>query len=1031
MSVDEPLVKGRYRALARVGSGAYGAVFRGMDTDTGMTIAMKKMPLPEDRRKSAELIKQFDQEISIFRRLDHRCVIRYLDDAQSDTALYIIMEFAERQSLLHLLQRNHGGLPEEDAIPITRDIVSGLAYLHHQGVLHRDVKAANVLLSSDNTAKLSDFGLALINGPLGDLEAAQTPDARSRTTPPPAAATGQPTSSASIGEASGGSHSKGIAAPQQPQHAAAADNGKKGDLVGSVYWMAPEVIELQTPTKASDIWSLGCTVVELLTGKPPFYNRPTANAMYTIVQGKESPIPESLRHSASEPLLNFLELCFLRDSSARPQASELLQHPWLHSDSTAAIDNGCELDDSTALEKGPRKPTENGSHHHPGGNGDDASNPQILRGGGSGTTDELEDSSNQLMLTDGKLRSSNDLTNMGGAVGGSFDVHEDAQATSSLPLSKLAEKFLLNSKSSIREHWVVQQKGIERVVLGLSTAEAAQIAAVVKVFARYAKLISTQSKSTNGGQQTGPSGGSRASVGPGADLLTSQASIGSTSAFFTQGSSFEFPLGGSSPQSAGAGRRSSSAWTPLGAGNSSTTAPPPQLSPTVPTAFFQCLGETDFWSIDLWDAVDHKDLLTLFVRCCEHQQEGRCAHLAAGQGRTVALLLGESTAFRAAAIGALHQALTKSVLERERERLGGGTPTDGKRRQSLSGTGATYNISVSSAGSGDAAGDNDQPPTPFSPPSATPLPNSSCAEPGEADPNRTSPPKLVVPSSIILQDVCLSPKIMTFDARRPAIADAMLSGGVLSAVAKVVSEATDLKDDEMEASWSWIDQAFEIMLHATAGDDGLFLQLFSADMGITIINACRKHCTFGVAMFVRWLRADPDAALDIAGITPLLGAATDLALEYRTRVEVLRALSDLQQLPPKDQLLITADALPLLGHALAIPPPPREDDLVLQVFIELCQDREFAAAASMHSKFLRVLIDKMSLARQRSDSDLADVLLLTKLLFANTPRPDIFLTCAELISLVAKTSGETTRAADVRKEAQRLLEGFSAQTKMV
>lgn len=96
-------------------------------------------------------------------------------------------------------------------------------------------------------------------------------------------------------------------------------------MVGTPYWMAPEIIQMARFTTGSDIWSLGCTLLELLNGEPPYYDLAPISALYRIVQDPHPPLPTHVSAAA----LSFLRLCFARDPADRPSASELLRHAWL------------------------------------------------------------------------------------------------------------------------------------------------------------------------------------------------------------------------------------------------------------------------------------------------------------------------------------------------------------------------------------------------------------------------------------------------------------------------------------------------------------------------------------------------------------------------------------------------------------------------------------------------------------------------------------------------------------------------------
>ena len=134
---------------------------------------------------------------------------------------------------LHSISKNFGKFPENLVGLYMSQVLHGLLYLHEQGVIHRDIKGANILTTKQGLVKLADFGVA------------------TRTT--------------SLHESS---------------------------VVGTPYWMAPEVIELSGATTASDIWSLGCTVIELLDGRPPYHKLQPMHALFRIVNDDHPPLPE-------------------------------------------------------------------------------------------------------------------------------------------------------------------------------------------------------------------------------------------------------------------------------------------------------------------------------------------------------------------------------------------------------------------------------------------------------------------------------------------------------------------------------------------------------------------------------------------------------------------------------------------------------------------------------------------------------------------------------------------------------------------
>ena len=213
-------------------------------------------------------------EIELLKNLHHRNVVQYLGSFKGQRHLYIILEFAENGSLSQIIKAHRfGPFPESLVAVYVTQVLQGLEYLHCEGVVHRDIKGANILTTKQGVVKLADFGVATRLG--------------------------------SLGRGAGG--------------------GSGGPVVGTPYWMAPEVIEMVGVTAASDIWSVGCLAVELLTGAPPYYDLQPMSALYRIVQDEHPPLPQGL----SGAMADFLGKCFQKDPGSRSTAAELLKHPWL------------------------------------------------------------------------------------------------------------------------------------------------------------------------------------------------------------------------------------------------------------------------------------------------------------------------------------------------------------------------------------------------------------------------------------------------------------------------------------------------------------------------------------------------------------------------------------------------------------------------------------------------------------------------------------------------------------------------------
>lgn len=245
-----------------LGKGAFGSVFRALNMDNGETVAVKQIRLADLPKSELRVITL---EIDLLKNLDHPNIVKYRGFVKSAESLNIILEYCENGSL-HSISKNFGKFPENLVGNYMSQVLHGLLYLHEQGVIHRDIKGANILTTKQGLVKLADFGVA--------------------------------TKTTTFHESS---------------------------VVGTPYWMAPEVIELSGATTASDIWSLGCTVIELLDGKPPYHKLQPMHALFRIVNDDHPPIPEG----ASPVVRDFLMQCFQKDPYLRVSARKLLKHPWI------------------------------------------------------------------------------------------------------------------------------------------------------------------------------------------------------------------------------------------------------------------------------------------------------------------------------------------------------------------------------------------------------------------------------------------------------------------------------------------------------------------------------------------------------------------------------------------------------------------------------------------------------------------------------------------------------------------------------
>ncbi len=260
---------GTYEILSPIGAGGMGEVYRAKDTKLGREVAIKV--LPEVFSRNRERLARFQREARLLASLNHPNIGAIHELAESDGQPFLVLEFVEGENLQDRLKR--GVLAVEEGLQVCRQVTEGLEAAHEKGVIHRDLKPANVMITAEDTVKVLDFGLAKVfAGEVSESEEAHSPTITQGQT-------------------------------------------REGAILGTASYMSPEQARGRSVDKRTDIWSFGCLLYEVLTGRRAYEGPTVSDNIAQILAG--DPDWDALPAKLHPRIGDLIRRCLQKDAKQR------------------------------------------------------------------------------------------------------------------------------------------------------------------------------------------------------------------------------------------------------------------------------------------------------------------------------------------------------------------------------------------------------------------------------------------------------------------------------------------------------------------------------------------------------------------------------------------------------------------------------------------------------------------------------------------------------------------------------------------